>query len=84
MNVLFFQRKLDGTPVRSITPYNTNDLAQMALYQGMRATIGDSTMGYGCGMMIDDTGIIHKREEWTREITPPEPEPEEENENTEE
>lgn len=49
MNVLFFQRKLDGTPVRSITPYNTNDLAQMALYQGMRATIGDSTMGYRCG-----------------------------------
>lgn len=32
--------------------------------------------GYGCGIMIDDTDIIHKREEWTREITPPEPEPE--------
>lgn len=79
MNVLFLQTTKTGSVARNITPYNTDDLALMALYQGMRASIGDSNIVYACGMLMDDKGLTYKREEYTRA-----PEPQEEDEPSEE
>lgn len=68
MNVLFLKTTATGAHERTITAYNTNDLALIALYGGMRACVGDANIVLAVGEMIDDSGHVVKCERYEREM----------------
>ena len=64
MNVLFLQTLQNGTVSRNLTSYGTRDLALIALYGGMRASIGDANIVKCVGEIITDDGAVIKCERW--------------------
>lgn len=66
MNVLFLQTNQNGTVSRNLTSYGTRDLALIALYGGMRASIGDTNLVKAVGEIITDDGAVIKCERWER------------------
>ena len=64
VNVLFLQTLQNGTVSRNLTSYGTRDLALIALYGGMRASIGDANVIKCVGEIITDDGAVIKCERW--------------------
>lgn len=74
MNVLILKTLMNGTHERTITPFNTPDLALINLYGSMRACVGDPNVKLVCAFLIDDEGIIHKPDRYERATESEEPE----------
>lgn len=71
MNVLFFQFTQNGAVNRTLTHYENEEKALIALYGGMRASINDENIVKVVGEIITDDGNVTKCERYTR----PTPEP---------
>lgn len=74
MNVLLLREFKNGSKERTVTPFNTLELALINLYGNMRASVGDSNCSRVTCELIDDDGHVEKCE---RYIRPEEPTPEE-------
>lgn len=70
MNVLFFQHTQDGAVNRTITHYENEEKALIALYGGMRASINDPNIVKVVGEMISDDGYVSKCERFERAVQP--------------
>ena len=76
MNVLILKTTQDDKHERTISSFNTNDLALINLYGTMRACVGDSNVRLAVAEMIDDSGHVVKCERFERpaEVKTPESE----------
>jgi hypothetical protein len=76
MNVLVLKTTQDDKHERTISSFNTNDLALINLYGTMRACVGDSNVRLAVAEMIDDSGHVVKCERFERpaEVKTPESE----------
>ena len=70
MNVLILKTTATGAHERTITPFNTTDLALINLYGSMRACVGDSNVVLAVAEMIDDNGRVVKCERYNKPIAP--------------
>lgn len=68
MNVLILKTTADQKHERTITPFNTTDLALINLYGSMRACVGDSNVVLAVAEMIDDNGRVVKCERYERAV----------------
>lgn len=66
MNVLFLKTMKNGTHERTLTSFNTLDLALINLYGSMRACVGDSNVQFAVGQIVDDEGFVHKSDRYER------------------
>ena len=75
MNVVVLKTTQDDKHERTISSFNTNDLALINLYGTMRACVGDSNIRIAVAEMVDDSGHVVKCERFERpaEIKIPEP-----------
>lgn len=78
MNVLVLKTTQDDKHERTVTPFNTNDLALIYLYGTMRACVGDSNVRLAVAEMVDDSGHVVKCERYERTVEVKKPEPESE------
>lgn len=76
MNVLILKTTADQKHERTITSYNTTDLALINLYGSMRACVGDSNVVLAVAEMIDDNGRVVKCERYERAVEVKKPESE--------
>ena len=74
MNVLILKTTADQKHERTITPFNTTDLALINLYGSMRACVGDSNVVLAVAEMIDDNGRVVKCERYERAVEVKKPE----------
>lgn len=70
MNVLALKTIKNGQHERTITPFNTNDLALINLYGTMRACVGDTNVTLAVAELIDDAGHVVKCERYERAVEP--------------
>lgn len=70
MNVLFFQHTQNGAVNRTITHYENEEKALIALYGGMRASINDENIIKVVGEIINDDGYVSKCERFERVVQP--------------
>ena len=68
MNVLLLRTYKNGSTERTITPFNTNELALINLYGNMRASIGDENCVKVTCELVDDNGHVSKCERYERPI----------------
>lgn len=66
MNVLLLKTMANETHERTITHFNTMELALINLYGSMRACVGDANCKYVFGGIIDDTGFVLKTDRYER------------------
>jgi len=66
MNVLVLKTTQDDKHERTISSFDTNDLALINLYGTMRACVGDSNVRVAVAEMIDDSGHVVKCERFER------------------
>ena len=76
MNVLILKTTADQKHERTITPFNTTDLALIYLYGSMRACVGDSNVVLAVAEMVDDNGRVVKCERYERAVEVKKPESE--------
>ncbi len=77
MNVVLLRKFKNGSTERTITPFNTNELALINFYGNMRASIGDSNCVKVTCELVDDNGHISKCDRYERPVEIEKPEPEE-------
>ena len=68
MNVLLLRTYKNGSTERTITSFNTNELALINLYGNMRASIGDENCVKVTCELVDDNGHVSKCERYERPI----------------
>jgi hypothetical protein len=66
MNVLLLKTMANETHERTITHFNTMELALINLYGSMRACVGDTNCIRAFGEIIDDDGFVHKSDRYER------------------
>lgn len=76
MNVLLLRAYKNGSTERTITPFNTNELALINLYGNMRASIGDDNCVKVTCELVDDNGRVVKCERYERAVEVKKPESE--------
>ena len=69
-NVLLLREFKNGSKERTVTPFNTIELALINLYGNMRASIGDENCAKVTCELIDDDGHIEKCERYIRPVKP--------------
>lgn len=70
MNVLLLRTYKNGNKERTVTPFDTPELALINLYGNMRASIGDENCAKVTCELIDDDGHVEKCERYIRPVTP--------------
>lgn len=68
MNVLLLRVFKNGSKERTVTPFNTLELALINLYGNMRASIGDENCVKVTCELVDDDGHVVKCERYERHI----------------
>ena len=76
MNVLLLRTYKNGSTERTITPFNTNELALINLYGNMRASIGDENCVSITCELVDDNGHVVKCDRYDRPVEIKKPESE--------
>ena len=66
MNVLLLRTYKNGNKERTVTPFDTPELALINLYGNMRASIGDTNCSKVTCELIDDDGHVEKCERYIR------------------
>ena len=66
MNVLLLRSYKNGSTERTITPFNTNELALINFYGNMRASIGDDNCTKVTCELVDDNGRVVKCDRYER------------------
>ena len=66
MNVLLLREFKNGSKERTVTPFNTLELALINLYGNMRASIGDANCSKVTCELIDDDGHVEKCDRYVR------------------
>lgn len=70
MNVLLLKTMANGTHERTITHFNTIELALINLYGSMRACVGDANCILAVAQMMDDEGFVYKTDRYERKVEP--------------
>lgn len=68
MNVLLLREFKNGSKERTVTPFDTPELALINLYGNMRASIGDENCAKVTCELIDDDGHVSKCERYSRVV----------------
>lgn len=71
MNVLLLRTYKNGSKERSVTPFDTIELALINLYGNMRASIGDENCVKVTCELVDDDGHVSKCERYERVVILP-------------
>ena len=66
MNVLLLRTYKNGSKERTVTPFNTPELALINLYGNMRASIADENCAKVTCELVDDDGHVEKCERYIR------------------
>lgn len=74
MNLTTIQTLKDGTIARSFVHYDSASDAMSALYTTMGYSIANENVIVAVCVIMDDNGVMTKREKWTRPVVPAEPE----------
>lgn len=70
MNVLLLRTYKNGNKERTVTPFETPELALINLYGHMRSSVGDENCARVTCELIDDDGHVEKCERYVRPVTP--------------
>lgn len=66
MNVLLLRTYKNGNTERTITPFDTRELALLNFYGNMRASVGDNNCSNVTCELIDDEGHVEKCDRYIR------------------
>lgn len=70
MNLITIQNLTDGTTARSFVNYESLTDATSALYTTMGYSVANEAVTSAICVLMDDNGVMAKREKWVRPITP--------------
>jgi hypothetical protein len=70
MNVILLRHYKDERVERTITPFDTIELALINLYGNMRASVGDTNCVKVTCELMDDDGNVTKCDRYMRNVEP--------------